>query len=180
MRATGLIVAAAPDRDDPTVIALLAAAAISPTPQALLTKLVETPIAQAELPAGYSQPKIARQSLGANGRRYHAVGQVVVLLAGPNRQDAFAWEVFKSHEDALGDLHHPALSNGTRIVGTVPGVKDGVLLRGQLNGLQLADAVTVVDNVLVQAVTASPQGNPAASITLLKTAIAHLKKVAGG
>jgi hypothetical protein len=161
------------------VIALLAAAAISPTPQALLAKLLQTPIARAELPSGYSKPKIARQALGANGKRYHAVGQVVVLLAGPNRQDAFAWEVFQTRKDALADLHHPALTNGTRIVGTVPGVKDGVLLRGQLNGLELADAVTVVDNVLVQAVTASPRGNPAASIALLKTAIAHLRRVTG-
>jgi hypothetical protein len=162
------------------VIALLAAAAISPTPQTLLTKLLRTPIAQAELPSGYSKPEIARQPLGANGKRYHAVGQVVALLAGPNRQDAFAWEVFRTRKDALADLHHPALTNGTRLVGTVPGVKDGVLLRGQLNGLELADAVTVVDNVLVQAVTAAPQGNPAAAIVLLKTAIAHLKKVTGG
>lgn len=161
------------------MIALLAAAAISPTPQALLTKLLHTPIARAELPSGYSKPKLARQPLGANGKKYHAVGQVVVLLAGPNRQDAFAWEVFQTRKDALADLHHPALTNGTRLVGTVPGVKDGVLLRGQVNGLALADAVTVVDNVLVQAVTAAPQGNPAAAIALLKTAIAHLKKVTG-
>jgi hypothetical protein len=161
------------------VIALLAAAAISPTPQALLTKLLQTPIARAELPSGYSAPKVARQPLGANGTKYHAVGQVVVLLAGPNQQDAFAWEVFRTSKDAIADLEHPALTNGTRVAGTVPGVKHGVLLRGRLNGLQLADAVTVVGNVLVQAVTASPQGNPAASIALLKAAIAHLKKVTG-
>jgi hypothetical protein len=162
------------------VIALLAAAAIAPAPPALLTKLLQTPITRAELPSGYSKPRIARQALGANGRKYHAVGQIVVLLAGPDRQDAFAWEVFRTHADALADLEHPALTNGTRIAGTVPGVKHGILLRGTLNGLELADAVTVVDNVLVQAVTASPQGNPAASIALLKAAIAHLKKATRG
>jgi hypothetical protein len=162
------------------VIALLAAAAISPTPQALLTKLLRTPIAKSELPAGYSKPRLARQPVGANGTKYHAVGQVAVLLAGPDREDAFAWEVFRTRTDALADLRNPALTNGTRLVGTVPGVKDGLLLRGRLNGLELADAVTVVDNVLVQAVTASPRGNPAAAITLLKAAIAHLRKVAAG
>jgi hypothetical protein len=162
------------------VIALLAAAAISPTPQALLTKLLQTPIAPSELPSAYSKPKVARQPLAANGKKYHAVGQVVVLLAGPNQEDAFAWEVFRTRKDALADLHHPVLTNGTRLAGTVPGVKGGVLLRGRLNGLELADAVTVVDNVLVQAVTAAPHGNPTAAITLLKTAIAHLRKVTGG
>src|SRR5437868_14974803 len=116
MRGTGRIVATAPDRDDSTVIALLAAAAISPAPQALLTKLLQTPIARAELPSGYSKPKIARQALGANGKRYHAVGQVVVLLAGPNRQDAFAWSVFQTRKDALADLHPPALADRKSVV----------------------------------------------------------------
>jgi hypothetical protein len=148
-------------------------------PQALLEKLLRTPIVQAELPPGYSKPKVARQPLGANGTKYHAVGEVAVLLAGPNLEDAFAWEVFRTRKDALADLHNPALTNGTRIVGTVPGVKDAILLRGQSSGRELADAVTVVDNVLVQAVTASRRGKPAAAISLLKAAIAHLRKVAG-
>jgi hypothetical protein len=162
------------------MVALLAAVAISPTPQAVLTKLLHTPISKAALPFGYSKPKVATQPLGANGKKYHAVGQVAVLLTGPNREDAFAFEVFRTRQNALEDLRNPVLTNGTRIVGTVPGVGDGVLLRGQANGLELADAVTVVGNVLVQAVTASPRGNPAAAIVLLKAAIAHLKKVQAG
>jgi hypothetical protein len=162
------------------MVPLLAAVVISPTPQTLLTKLLRTPITKAELPFAYSKPKVAKQPLGASGKRYHAVGQVAVLLTGPNPEDAFAWEVFRRRVDALSDLHHPVLTNGTRIVGTVPGVKDGVLLRGRANGLELADAVTVVDNVLVQAVTASARGDPAAAIVLLKAAISHLRKVQAG
>ena len=159
------------------MVALLAAVAISPTPKALLTKLLRTPIAKAELPFGYSKPRLAEQPLGASGKKYHAVGQVAVLLTGPDSEDAFAWEVFRTRSDAVADLRHPVLANGTRIVGTVPGVEDGVLLRGRANGLELADAVAAVGNVLVQAVAASPRGDPAAAIVLLKAAIAHLRKV---
>jgi hypothetical protein len=162
------------------MVALLAAAAISPTPQALLAKLLHTPITKAELPFGYSAPKVAKQPLGPNGKKYHAVGQVAVLLTGPDREDAFAFEVFPTRKDAVADLDNPVLTNGVRIVGTVPGVANGVLLRGRASGLELADAVTVVGNVLVQAVTASPRGDPGAAISLLKAAVAHLKKIQAG
>jgi hypothetical protein len=162
------------------MVPLLAAVAIAPPPQTLLAKLLKTPVAKSELPFGFSKPRIAKQPLSANGIKYHAVGQVAVALQGPDQEDAFAWEVFKTRRDALADLHHPALANGVRLAGTVPGVKDGVLLRRKLNGLELADAVAVVGNVLVQAVTASPRGNPAAAVALLKVAIAHLHEVEGG
>ena len=158
----------------------MAAVAIALTPQALLAKLLRTPVTRSELPFGFSAPRVARQPLQANGIKYHAVGQVAVALGGPDREDAFAYEVFKTRRAALADLHHPVLTAGVRIVGSVPGVKNGVLLRSEGAGGVIADAVTVVDNVLVQAVTSSRRGNPAAAIALLKAAIAHLQRVERG
>src|SRR5207248_1921893 len=111
--------------------------------------------------------------------RYHAVGQVAVLLQGPDTEDAFAWEAFKTHANAIGDLDHPALSTSVKIVDTVPGYKESLLLTGTLGGKKLYDAVTVDGTVLVQAVTLSARGNKAGAIALLRAAVKHLRAVRG-
>jgi hypothetical protein len=157
---------------------LLSTAALAgSTPQALLTTLVKTPIVASELPAGFSHPRIARQPLGANGRKYHAIGLVAVSVKGPDAEDAFAFEVFRNHADAIADLDHPALTNGVKVVDTVPGFRESLVLTGTLSGLHLDDAATVVGNVLIQSVTGSKRGNRAGAIALLRAAVAHLKKV---
>lgn len=147
------------------------------TPAGLLTKLLQTPITPAELPAGYSKPKIARQPLSANGRKYHAVGQVAVLVQGPDSEDAFAWEAFKSHADAIADLEHPAVSANVKVVHAVQGYKEGLILTGTLSGKKLTDAATVVGNVLVQGVTVSAGGDRAGALALLRAAVKHLQRV---
>ena len=156
---------------------LLGSAALAITPAGLLTKLVKTPIKAGELPAGFSKPKVARQPLSANGRKYHAVGQVAVLVQGPDTEDAFAWEAFKTHANAIADLDHPTLSTHTKIVDTVPGYKDSLLVAGTLSGKKVYDAVTVVGTVLVQGVTVSTRGNRAGAIALLRAAVKHLQRV---
>lgn len=158
---------------------LLTSAALVITPADLLTKLLKTPIKASELPAGFSKPKIARQPLGANGKKYHAVGEVAVLVQGPDVEDAFAWEAFKTHADAIADLDHPALSTSTKVIDTVPGYKESLLLTGTLSGKKVYDAVTVVDNVLIQGVTVSAHGNRAGAIALLRAAVKHLARVRG-
>jgi len=160
------------------MLALLAVVALAGlTPQALLTKLLKTPIKAAELPAGFSQPKIGRQALSSNGIKYHAVGQVAVLVHGPDVEDAFTWEAFKTHADAIADLDHPNLSTGVKIIDTVPGYRESLLLTGTLSGKKVYDAVTVVDNVLVQGVTVSARGNKTGAIALLRAAVKHLQLV---
>lgn len=149
------------------------------TPADLLTTLLKTPIAKSELPAGYSKPKIARQPLSANGKKYHAVGEVAVLVQGPDTEDAFSWMAFKSHANAVGDLDHPALSKSIKVVDTVPGYKESLLLAGTLSGQKVFDAAAVVGNVLVQGVTVSPRGNKAGAIALLRAAVKHLQRVRG-
>lgn len=156
---------------------LLSSAALVMTPADLLTKLLKTPIKASELPAGFSNPKRARQTLGANGKKYHAVGEVAVLVRGPDAEDAFAWEAFKTHASAIADLDHPQLSITTKVVDTVPGYRDSLLLTGRLSGGIVYDATTVVDNVLVQGVTVSARGNKAGAIALLRAAVKHLQRV---
>ncbi|HLY94788.1 MAG TPA: hypothetical protein VKP14_08085 [Gaiellaceae bacterium] len=155
------------------------AAVVTLTPQALLTKLVNTPLKASELPFGMSKPQIARQPLGSNGVKYHAVGEVAVLVHGPDSEDAFAWEAFKTHAAAIADLDHPALSKTVKVVDTVPGYRDSLVLVGTVSGKQLYDAVTVDGTVLVQAVTVSTKGNRAGTIALLRAAVRHLRAVRG-
>jgi hypothetical protein len=149
------------------------------TPQALVTKLLKTPVARSELPAGFSAPQIAKQALSANGRKYHAVGLVAVKVTGPDALDAFAWQVFANHADAVADLNHPALTTSRQVVDTVPGFRDSLLLTGALSGKRLTDAAAVVGNVLVQGVSLSARGSRANAITLLRAAVKHLQRVRG-
>jgi hypothetical protein len=159
---------------------LLSSAALAGlTPQALVTKLLKTPVVGSELPAGFSAPRIAKQALSANGRTYHAVGLVAVKVSGPDALDAFAFEVFQNHADAIGDLNHPVLTTSTRVVDTVPGFRDSLILTGTLSGKRLTDAAVVVGNVLVQGVSLSARGSRANAITLLRAAVKHLQKIRG-
>lgn len=158
---------------------LVGSAALVLTPANLLTKLLKTPIKAAELPAGFSKPKVARQTVGANGVKYHAVGEIAVLVQGPDVEDAFVWEAFKTHANAIGDLDHPALTKTTKSIDTVPRYKQSLLLTGTLSGRTIYDAVTVVDDVLVQGVTISAHGNRAGAIALLRAAVKHLQRVRG-
>jgi hypothetical protein len=147
------------------------------TPQALLTTLLKTPIPNAELPSGFSHARTEKQALTANARRYHAVGLVDVALRGPDDEDAFAWIVFPGHADAIADLDHPVVGNGVRVVNTVPGIKESLVLTGSLNGKKVTDAAAVVGNVLVQGVVASSKVRVPTAIILLHAAMAHLKNV---
>jgi hypothetical protein len=158
---------------------VLSSAAVILTPAQLLTQLLHAPIKATELPAGFSKPKVATQPISANGRKYHAVGQVAVLVQGPDSEDAFAWEAFTNHADAVADLNHPGLSPTAKIAGSVPGLKDSLLVTGTLSGKKLNDAVAVVGNVLVQGVTVSARGNRAGAIALLRAAVKHLQRVRG-
>jgi hypothetical protein len=147
------------------------------SPQTLLTTLLNTPVRDAELPHGFSHAQIEKQPVSANGRKYRAVGLVDVALAGADAEDALAWVVFSRHADAIGDLDHPALASGVKIVDTVPGLRESLLLTGTLNGKKVTDAAAVVGNVLVQGVVASSRVRASTAILLLKAAIAHLRRV---
>ena len=157
---------------------LLSATALAGmTPKALLTTLLKAPIPNAELPHGFSHAQAEKQALTANARKYHAVGLVDVALTGPDAEDAFAWIVFPSHANAIADLDHPVVGNGVKVIDTVTGIKESLILTGSLNGNKVTDAAAVVGNVLVQGVVASSKVRVPTAIILLKAAMAHLKHV---
>lgn len=147
------------------------------SPQALLSTLLKTPIPSAELPSGFSHAQTEKQALSANARKHHAIGLVDVAVKGPDSLDAFAWIVFTKHGDALADLDNPAVGNGVKVVGVVPGIRESLVLTGLLNGKHITDAAAVSGNVLVQGVVVSRAVRQPTAILLLKAAIAHLKKV---
>ena len=159
------------------VILMSSAALAGMSPQALLTTLLKTPIPRAELPSGFSNAQTEKQALSANARKHHAVGVVDVAVKGPDSLDAFAWIVFTKHGDALADLDNPAVGNGVKVVGVVPGIRESLVLTGLLNGKHITDAAAVSGNVLVQGVVVSSAVRQPTAILLLKAAIAHLRKV---
>ena len=158
-------------------ILLSSASLAGMSPQTLLSTLLKTPIKTAELPSGFSNARAERQALSANARKHHAVGVVDVAVKGPDSLDAFAWIVFTKHGDALADLDNPAVGNGVKVVGVVPGIRESLILTGLLNGKRVTDAAAVSGNVLVQGVVVSAAVRQPTAILLLKAAIAHLKKV---
>jgi hypothetical protein len=157
---------------------LLSSAALAGmSPQALLTTLLKTPVKNAELPIGFSQAQAEKQRLSAHARLHHAVGVVDVAVKGPDTLDAFAWIVFTKHGDAIADLDNPAVGNGVKVVGVVPGIRESLVLTGTLNGKHITDAAAVAGNVLIQGVVMSSAVRVPTAILLLKAAIVHLKKV---
>ena len=159
-------------------VLLIAVTTAGVTPHALLTALRTTAIRDAELPPGFSHAQIEKQALSKNARKYHAIGLVDAALRGPDTVDGIAWIVFPMHADAIGDLDHPVVgTNGVKVVNTVPGIKESLILTGTLSGKNVTDAAAVVGNVLVQGVVVSSAAREPTAVLLLKTAIAHLHRV---
>ncbi|HEY2072832.1 MAG TPA: hypothetical protein VGG88_04580 [Gaiellaceae bacterium] len=160
-------------------LALLLSASTLATasPQALLTTLLKTKIPAAELPIGFSSARAEKQAMSANAKKYHAIGLVDVALKGPDAEDAFAWIVFTKHADAIADLDNPAVGNGIKVIDVVPGIKESLILTGTLKGKRITDAAAVDGNVLVQGVVVSSAVREPTAILLLKTAIAHLRRL---
>jgi len=158
-------------------LVLSTAAVAGLTPQALVTRLLKTPVRASELPHGFTHAQVEKQAASANGRKYHAVGLVDALLKGPDVEDAVAWVVFPDHKHALEDLDNPAVGNGVKVIDVVPGIKASLVLTSTLNGATITDAAAVVGNVLVQGVVGSTTVRTPTAIILLKAAIAHLRRV---
>lgn len=157
-------------------LVLSTAVAAGLTPQALVTKLLKTPIKASELPHGFTHAQIEKQAVSANGKRYHAIAVVDAALQGPDTEDAVAWVVFPNHEDAIADLDNPAVGGGVKVIDVVPGIKASLVLTSTLNGTTITDAAAVVGNVLVQGVVGSKAVRTPTAIILLKAAIAHLQR----
>ncbi|MFL6074417.1 MAG: hypothetical protein ACJ73S_13570 [Mycobacteriales bacterium] len=67
-------------------------------------KLLATPIAAGDLPAGVTGGAPVRADPNATDRAYHVVGEVDVRLHGPDPVDMIEYVVFRSAADATADL----------------------------------------------------------------------------
>ena len=164
---------------------LFTAAAAAPTPQALLTKLLSTPMRNAELPRGFTRTSASPLPLTANGRKYSAIGKVGVVLRGPDPDDELVYEVFPDSTHAIADLRHPAVPAGSHMAGAVTGLKQSTTIVGSIT-LQnktygVTDAAAVVGTVLIQAITVSTastkHGDAKTAVELLRAGIAYVQRL---
>jgi hypothetical protein len=166
-------------------LAVLTAAA-APTPAKLLQQIATEPWPKADLPAHVTIGRVGAVPVSAQGRKYHAIGEILFILKGPNPNDELVFEVFPSARDANGDIQHPHLNPNDRKHGQALGVPNSLLVTtsGMQNGKRIGITIVaaVRGNVIVQAVTSSTtkakQGDTAEAIALMKAALAHLKKLA--
>ena len=81
--------------------------------KALYTRLLTTPYAKSELPAGFTSATISKTATSKNSTKYHATGLVgVQYFGGPDVADVVIYYVFPTSADAHGDLTHPNTSSG--------------------------------------------------------------------
>ena len=161
--------------------------------KALYTKLLRTPYAKSELPAGFTSATISRTATSKNSTKYHATGLVgVQYFGGPDVADVVIYYVFPTAADAHGDLTHPNTSSGdSHPAGKVPGISEpSLLVNGSITGKNSAGK-TVTNGVtgaaaqsgtaIVAAATVSDakttSGNLPEAVALLKSALAHLAAV---
>lgn len=169
-----------------------AGAGTSTSAQTLYWRLLRTPITNAQLPLGYSAAQIGLGRLSARAQRFHAVGEVDVIIDNgdaaidfivfPNRAAAVAdWNDSKSdfHKNtdsqltAPSDLPWPAIIGNSSITG-----KDA-------SGKVITNGVTSLSftpkNVIVQTFTISSahagHGDVLATITLARFAARHLRAI---
>jgi hypothetical protein len=79
-------------------------AAPAPASTATYRKLLATPIAAGDLPAGVTGGAPLRAAPNATDRAHHAIGEVDVRLHGPDPVDMIEYVVFPSAADASADL----------------------------------------------------------------------------
>jgi hypothetical protein len=172
-------------RVSPAACVLFTAAAAVPTPQALLTRLLGTPIRNAELPHGFTGASVGPLALTANGRKYGALGKVGVVVHGPDPDDELVYEVFPDRARAVADLGHPTLPASSHTAGPVSGLKESTTIVGsvtvQSKAYGVTDLAAVTSSVLIQAITFSAtsakHGDTAAALALLHAGIAHEQRL---
>ena len=158
-------------------LAALAAAA-APAPSQLLHRIAASPWPSSQLPAGMSVKQVGTVPVSAQGKKWHAVGEVGFSITDPGRTDGIViYEVFPKASDASGDLHHPHLNAGDRELGAAPGVPESLLIASTTTaGKHAVLGAAARGTVIVQAIASTR----AHTVALLKAAIDHLGRLSGG
>ncbi len=162
----------------------------APTPQRLYLALAITAYPDSQLPSGFYSAKVSMGSPSDNAKKYHVVGEVDVVVNGPDPDDGIIYEVFPNAAGARGLLTHPKPNGHVKVVGKVPGYADSVWMTGSITGKnalgrKITNGVTLLavarGNVLVEALTDSADneasGNTPAALSLLKSSLRHLAAV---
>jgi hypothetical protein len=187
----GALVAALGATGLTTATAAVSARNQLPPAQRLYRTLLATPIAHANLPAGFSRPRITvDRNLGPNPRYHHVVGGVSITLN--SGAASIAYGVFPAEpdahgafRDALNNLNAAVLTGAVRTLQSpVPHQNRASLLATfpLKNGGVEALVEAQVGNVVVVAATTSHRSKVtsaqrAATIRLFAFALGHLKSV---
>ena len=163
-------------------------------PRTLYRALLTAVYADAELPSGFTAAKVSRLTPSTQGSRFHLVGEVQVVVHGPDATDGIFFVVFPNAIDARGNLAKAKVSGALHLVSdrvpthpTLPGHVYAGRITGQtVLGGKVTDGVTLMvvakHNVLVEAFTASAdrtnRGNIHNTLLLLESALHHLATVA--
>jgi hypothetical protein len=168
-----------------------AGATAAPSPQKLYTRLLTTPFPDSQLPQGFTSAKVGYVRPNSQALKYHIVGEVAVMVTGPDAVDGIIFEIFPTAADARSDLANPALKGDEHLIGRVPGYAlPGDMIAGSVSGNNasgkpVTNGITYVSvaqaNVLVAGVSVSADntesGNVPAALALLRSALKHLQMV---
>ena len=161
------------------------AAAAAPTPKALYTALLTSPIPRSQLPAGLQSPRVKSKSIaaGSNPSRHHVVGEVEVNLN--SGQAKIVLVVFPTRGDALGN-HADGVKGLTAVTGirvqlSAPGLPGpSLIINGSENGLGVTQVSFVAGNVGMNAQATrlnSKSGDIQGTLSLARFALRHLRAV---
>jgi hypothetical protein len=168
-----------------------AGATAAPSPHKLYTRLLTTPFPDSQLPQGFTSARVGSIRPNSQALKYHVVGEVAVMVTGPDAADGIIFEVFPTPADARDDLAHPALKGDEHLLGRVPGYSlPGDMIAGSISGntasgKPVTSGITYVSvaqgNVLVNGASVSADntdsGNAPAALALLRSALKHLQIV---
>ena len=164
------------------------AAAVSPsTPEALLHRLLTSPVPKSELPGGYGSPVVGRYRPTAKAKSHHAIGGVQIDLEGGTA--AVLYIIFPNRADAEAHWQTATLKGLTTAAGPAylpePSLVVNTWASGKSDGKSMTVGVTNVayrfENVIVEALTTSTtstkHGDVHGAEMLARFALVHLVSV---
>ena len=177
------------------LIGIAVAGAQADGSSSLYEKLLTSAYPDSALPSGFISAQVTAGALSSAAAHYHAVGEVDVIVTGPDPDDLIAYQVYPTSADAVQSLAHPALRTSTavgHIVGSVPGYASssrwiaGAVTGKNALGTTITNGFTIVavreKDVIVEAFTDSAanenSGDVPNALALLKSAVAHWRLLA--
>jgi hypothetical protein len=179
-----------------TALLFAAAANAAITPKKLYMALLTRPYPDSQLPNRFSSARVGITAAIKATQSHQVVGEVGVVVDGPDPNDSIDYGVFASARDARADIRNAAPSgSGIRlhiVPGGVPGfthlpghIWTGFVTGENALGHTVTYGATIVvvakTNVLIVASTTSAHktrtGNLRAALALLRSGLRHLSRI---